>query len=224
MLNAVFNPFTAAADSLCDERLPAFPTCQSGTAYPQYRSQICALVIVPDYGEQPTDWQTEEGWAGVIDNDDTTGQKGRYLVVRGSFLPQNTTEISLSGGRAVETRARLCRFSGQVLNMADGHIKMARRLQDNVRGFNVWLETLGGRLIGGSTGMRPFFVDADIPFAGGNDDRERIDIVIDFHLTRFPDSILVDYSLEDDESPMFWQQEDSEYWMGEEAETDWEEE
>ena len=217
----IFNPFTTLPFSLCDDRLPLVPACQTGTNYPQYLSQICAIILLPVTADPPTDWTSADAWAAVIDNDDYQDFRAKYLVVKGSFSPQNTTEIQLSGGRAVETRARLYRFSGSTWNMNSGHMRLARRFQDNVRGFTVWLETLGGRLIGGETGMMPFFVDAEPILGGGNEDRERIDFTIDFYLSSFPEALMLDFAIGDPEAAVAWRQEDLENWMGELLETDW---
>lgn len=220
-MTATGNPFYVVGHELCDDMLPQVPTCQHGTHYSQLRSQVQGLILLPIGGERPTDWQIQSGWDGVINNGDTSGQKGKYIAVSGSFVEAQATEVSLSGGRAVETRARLYRLAVSTPNLNAGHINIARLFQKNVRFFDVWFETVGGRLIGGEKGLRPFFVNAVIPFGGGNDDRERIEYTLEFHLNRFPDSVLTDFSLESNEGSLFWQQEDLENWMGEATETDW---
>lgn len=190
-----YNPFTVLPITLCDATdLPAFAQCQDTTTYLQYRSQVGGLLILPVGATPPDDWENESDWSGVVDNSDTTNTNAKYLVGRGSFLPNSQTDINLSGGRLLEVRERFYRLVFTVLNMNDGHADFGRKLQKNVRNFDVWIQTIGDRIIGGSTGMRPIFVNADFYFNEGEADREQMIIVMDFAFGQFPDmtSVAVD--------------------------------
>ena len=66
--------------------------------------------------------------------------------------------------------------------MDEGHYNFGRKLQNNVRSFSIWLETLGERMIGGDIGIKPFYVNADFPLNGENGDRESMIVTMDFFL------------------------------------------
>lgn len=184
---ALYNPFTILPDTLCDAfDLPALAQCQDTTTYLQLRSQVSGLLILPVGATPPDDWELESDWSGVVDNSVTDNTKAKYLVGRGSFLQNELNEISLSGGRYVANRERFYRLSFVVLNMNDGHADFGRKLQKNVRNFDVWLLTLGDRMIGGELGMRPWYVNADFVFNGENNDREQLFITMDFVFEQFP--------------------------------------
>ena len=182
-----YNPFTVLPITLCDASdLPQFAQCQSGTSYAQLRSQVGGLLILPVGATGPDDWQMEADWADVVDNSNTDNTKAKYIVGRGSFLPNGLTEINLSGGRLLENRERFYRLTFNVLNLNDGHADFGRKLQKNVRDFDVWIQTIGDRIIGGSTGMRPIYVNAEFPFTEGQNDREVMTVTMDFTFEQFP--------------------------------------
>lgn len=182
-----YNPFTILPDTLCGATdLPALAQCQDTTTYMQLRSQVSGLLILPVGATPPSDWQLESDWSGVVDNSDTTNSNAKYLVGRGSFLPNGITEVNLAGGRLIENRERFYRLSFIVLNMNDGHADFGRKLQKNVRNFDTWLLTVGDRIIGGEKGMRPYYVNADFLYNGENDDREQMLVVMDFVFEQFP--------------------------------------
>ena len=192
-----YNPFTTLPITLCGaDDLPAFAQCQTGSNYIQLRSQVSALLILPVGATPPDDWELESDWSGVVDNTNTDNTKVKYIVGRGSFLQNGLTEINLSGGRRIENRERFYRLTLNVLNTNDGHADFARKLQKNIRDFDVWIQTLGDRIIGGEYGMRPFYVNADFLFTEGNNDREVIQIVMDFAFEHFPEmtSMVADFN------------------------------
>lgn len=183
-----FNPFTILPDTICNATdLPALAQCQDTTTYVQLRSQVGGLLILPVGATPPDDWQLEADWSGVVDNTDTVNANAKYLVGRGSLLPNGVTEINLAGGRYIANRERFYRVSFIVLNMNDGHADFGRKLQKNVRDFDVWLLTIGDRIIGGEKGMRPYFVNADFIFNEGANDREQMLLIMDFVFEQFPD-------------------------------------
>jgi len=182
-----YNPFTILPDTLCGATdLPALAQCQDTTTYVQLRSQVSGLLILPVGATPPDDWELESDWSDVVGNSDTTNTKAKYLVVRGSFLPNGITEVNLAGGRLVENRERFYRLSSIVLNINDGHANFGRKLQKNIRDFDVWLLTVGDRMIGGEKGMRPYYVNADFIYNEGNNDREQMLVVMDFVFEQFP--------------------------------------
>lgn len=182
-----YNPFVIPPLTLCDDfDIPALPECQDTMSYTQARSQIAGLLMLPIGATGPEDWTDAADWLAVVDNTDTTNTKAKYLVGRGSFLPLNQVEVSLSGGRLVENRERTYGLNFSVLNMNDAHTDFGRKLQNNARKFDFWLQTLDDRIIGGPNGMRPFFVNADFPFAEGNNDREVMQVSMQTAFLQFP--------------------------------------
>lgn len=174
MLNPpAYNPFTVLPSTICDGwNMPAITTCQDGTTYQQRRSEIAGLLILPTGATPPGNWENIADWVSTIDNAETDDTKGKYIVGRGSFLPDSQVEVSLAGGRFVENRERTYRLNMAVLNIDDGHSDLFRKLQTNSRRFSFWLLTVGDRLIGGTNGMRPIRVNADFVLASGTDSRE----------------------------------------------------
>lgn len=198
-----YNPFTVLPENVCEENsMPALDECQDGTSYPQRLSQVCALILLPVGAEKPSDWTTIEGWEGIIDNSDTTGTKGRYLVGIGSFLPESQVVVNLAESRKTEVRDRGYRARHRVLNMSAAHRSLGRKIELGYKDFDVWLETVGGRVIGGAEGMRPVFVDANFPFDGGNGSREVLELAFDFFFLQFPD--VTDLSFTFDSDGNFW--------------------
>ena len=180
-------PFLFVPPGICDDlALPAFPTAQDCTTYSLRLSQVCAAIILPDGATPPTDWSTYEGWAGTIDNSDLTGTKARYLVGIGSFLPTNQVIVDLGEQRLEEVRDREYTFQHAVLNMALGHLNFGRQIEQGYKDFGIWLETLGGRIVGGPKGMRPVFVDAKFPLEGGKSSTERMDLTMKFFFPGVP--------------------------------------
>lgn len=177
------NPFQdfGQIPGICDDfSLAAFCIDQSGGAYIQRSSQVCALIVLPPTATPPSNWATISGWSGVIDNGDLSGQKGRYLAGIGSFLPFAQNDVILSGGRYEEVQDSQYQLKFSVTDMHPGHVSFGRQLERNWTDFFVWLETLGGRLIGGPNGMSPHLVGAKFPFDSGSASTERIDISMNF--------------------------------------------
>jgi len=188
MTNPVlYNPFTVLPSTLCDNwNLPAISLCQDEPNYVQRRSEIAAILMLPTGATPPGSWELLADWVNAIDNTETDDSKGKYLVGIGSFLPDTQVEVVLSGGRVVENRERTYRLNMAVLNIDDGHTSLCRKLQTNARRFNFWLLTLGDRLIGGPSGMKPQRVNADFVLASGRDSREVWNITFTTTFLQYP--------------------------------------
>lgn len=168
-----YNPFTALPSTLCESwNFPAIATCQDGTTYVQRRSEVYGLLILPTGATPPGSWENIADWVNTVDNTETDDSKAKYMVGIGSFVPDNTVEVSLSGGRFVENRERTYRLNMAVLNIDDGHSALCRKWQMNSRRFTFWLITNGDRLVGGTNGIRPLRVNADFVLASGDNARE----------------------------------------------------
>lgn len=182
-----FNPFLTVPLDVCEKyELLEFVEDQDSICYDQKLSEVCGVVILPYKAARPSDWTTIAGLEGVIDNSDLTMTKARYLVGIGSFLPDEKVIVNLANGRVVEVRDRSSTLKFRELNMTEGHRRFGELLQLGWKDFDVYLETNGGRLIGGEFGMRPRFVDSDFPFEEGNNSRERMDVTMTFFFLQQP--------------------------------------
>lgn len=179
------NPLFVGA-SVGDFSLPAFATDQDSICYDQKLSQICGMYLVPAGATKASIWTSADSWYDVVDNNDITMTKPRYVVGIGSFLPLSKEAVSLSGGRRIEYKDRSYRFDFSLTNMHPGHKEMIRRFENGWRNFNIWIETMGETIIGGQFGLRPFITDGEIPFGGGNSDRERLRMTADFFFQKLP--------------------------------------
>lgn len=180
-----YSPFTYIPDDVCDGfPLPAFPVLQDCVSYSQLHSEVSGLVIFPFGAVKPFDWTSWTGWEANIDNEDDT--KAHHVAGIGSFLPVEKSTVSLAGGRVVENRERGSRLSFSVLNMNHFHTVFARQCQRNKRDFVFWIRTASNRVIGGISGMRPIFTDADFLFNSGPDARESFTITIETEFLEFP--------------------------------------
>lgn len=179
--------FTVLPFDVCNEYvLPAFPDDQECTNYSVLLSQICGLIIVPIGANKPTNWQTLAGWSGVIDNDDQSGTKGRYLAGIGSLLPVGKKTVELGNGRREIITDRRYRLDLTVNHRAPGHVEFVKMLEGGYRFFDCWVETIGGRIIGGAAGVRPFVPDGEHLFDGEGTSIEAMRIVLDFFFPAIP--------------------------------------
>jgi len=184
----------------CNIALPAFATDPDCVAYTQKRSQVTSLIVFPWLATKPTDWTVPGDWAGLIDNTNTDDTKAKKIVGIGSFVRASSTDLVLASERRRVIFDRVYELRFRVLNMLDGHITFAKKLQCDFKNYEIFLETVGGRLLGQEGGIRPFFVDAFIPFEGENISLEYIEIVMQFRLNQaieFVDSSGIESSTED---------------------------
>jgi len=184
----LYNPFTVLPSTLCENWLiPAISTCQDEPTYRQRRSEVYGLLMLPTGAEPPGNWENIADWVNTVDNTNTNDTKAKYMVGIGSFLPDTQVEVSLAGGRLVENRERTYRLNMAVLNIDDGHTAFCRKLQTNARRFTFWLITLGDRLVGGPSGIRPQRVNADFVLASGNNSREVWNITFTSTFLQYPE-------------------------------------
>ena len=189
------NPFTVLPIGACDNlALPAFSACQDGTAYVQRFSEVCGIIVLPQGAPLPTNWTTLAGWEGIIDNEDLTGTKARYLVGIGDYIQTDKIVADLASGRNLNNDERTYTLSLDVLQMHPGHALFGLQLQANKRDFSVWIETVGHRLIGGPTGLYPKLADAIFDLVRGNQSREIMGVEMIFKLPNFPLTTLLSFA------------------------------
>jgi hypothetical protein len=181
------NPYTSLPPDVCAvPPFPAIPVEQDCTSYTLDRAEISGLIILEDGAAGVSeDWDDFEAWEAIFANEQADGTEPKYIVGRGSWLPSESTVYDLAGGRLREIRERVYRLDFDVLNMDSGHAEVARLLQRGKKNFAFWLQTVDGRIIGGQSGLRPSFVNADSPFGRG-DERERVSIVLETVFLNLP--------------------------------------
>jgi hypothetical protein len=175
---------TLPPDICGDSGLPAFPQNPDCTGYDQLFAEVSGIVVLPDGVDPAEDWGTVEDWGAVIDNSDAGSDKAKYLVGIGSLTELDSAQISLAGGREIRNNIHSYQLNLNVLNMDGGHILFAKKCQRNKRNFRVFIETLGGRMIGGPYGLKPYYVNAILPFQQGQ--KEQIQFRMNFSWAAFP--------------------------------------
>jgi hypothetical protein len=178
----MYNPLFIGVD-VGDFTLPTFSIDQNCIDYDQALSQVCGFYLVPDGATKASNWASAASWEDVVENDDITMTKPRYLTGIGSFLPTGKEDVTLSSGRWKEYAERSYQLDFEVLNTHPGHVELMRRFETGWRQWKAWIETVGGRIIGGPDGLKPFIPDGQFPFAKGPTDRERLRLIADFFFT-----------------------------------------
>lgn len=141
------------------------------------QSQIVGLIMLPLGAALPSNWADADAFLERLDNTDTTGLKGRYMLGIGSVEP--ATDLLVSLGRNHEhiaVKKWTLNFAPQIGYAAQ--YRFLQSLQRSQRNFRFWFATLGGRLLGGDQGIRPEFVTANVSYPGGTDDTETAAISI----------------------------------------------
>lgn len=185
-----FNPFTYLPDDLCAALdLPDFPADQDCTLYEQLQSEVSGLIIRPYGSLSPITWYRLQEWydEGKIDNTDPA--VAHFIPGIGSFLPNTAQTVSLANGRVEENREVSYRLLLDVKNLDGGHIAFGRSLMLNKKDFTFNIVTIGGtyeRVIGGSYGLNPTYVNAVFPFNSGPESRETMQLTIDTEFLQFP--------------------------------------
>lgn len=158
--------------------LPALCEDTVETVAPK-KSQIRALLILPDGAPFPDDWTLGADVEGIVDNTVTDNTKGKWLIGKGE-LPA-PEEISIRAGKGDRRLGgRIYRLRFEVNTALDTSYEFVRQFQKKYRAFSFWFATKGGRLIGGATGIRPRFVTAHFPYGGQAQDREKGILIIEW--------------------------------------------
>jgi hypothetical protein len=149
-------------------------------------SQIAGMVMLPLGAPLPTNWQSADAFLSAIDNTETEGRKGKYFLGVGD-MPESE-DIIVPLGRA----HRHIAARRWTLNFAPGitvasQYAFFRRLQVAPRNMRFWFATMGGRLLGGASGIRPEFITAKTLYGGGADDFEQAKITLQWLACADPD-------------------------------------
>lgn len=157
----------------CDDDLNLGPVevVQDCTAYDQVFSQVCGVILLPNSADLPADWTDPAEWALAIDNSITGTAKGRYLIGEGE-IDEPDEDIDDYPYRQRRVSNRLYTVELTIKNLSLIQYDFLRQLQCGWVRFRFWIETVGGRLFGGETGIKPLLVGVSFIYSGGRDDRE----------------------------------------------------
>ena len=150
--------------------LPALPA--QDCLIPPKLSQVCGVIVSPMGVALPADWTAKADVLGIIDNDVSDNSAAKYLPGVGEI--EEPEEITPSIGKDERRLSRrLFTLSLDVPTGEDERYEFLRDLQTGWRVFRFWFVTVGGRLLGGQTGIAPHFVTVSFPYGGGDSDVER---------------------------------------------------
>lgn len=173
---------------LCDCEQSVLSVLPDGIdcSYTPRNSQIAGIVMLPLGAALPTDWQSAQAFLDAIDNTETAGRKGKYFIGIGD-IPESE-DITVRLGRTHQE------IIGRrwTLNFAPGmavasQYAFLQNLQKTRRNFRFWFATMGGRLLGGASGIRPDFVSAKTIYGGGVEDLEAAKLILQWQAMVEPD-------------------------------------
>ena len=147
-------------------------------------SQVSDLYITPTGA---TDAFTYGGGnptatSGGIDNTVVDNSKTKWVVGKGGVPePEESVYNGPKSTRIVFKRRYQLSFEVNVKE--DGMRDLLRNLQCGWDQFTFRYGTQGGYLYGGSAGIKPTFVNAQLPLADGDEDNEIGRIILDFETT-----------------------------------------
>ncbi|MFZ7152193.1 MAG: hypothetical protein ACO1HP_00345, partial [Bacteroidota bacterium] len=148
----------------CDVEFPVIDNEQECAAYDQDDSQISDFIIVPLSAPDPFDWTGANPVyvAGTINNAVSSLEYAKRLVGEGGVPVPEKNVVSLARNRKFVAR-RVYTAPFRVKNMDAGQYDFLRSFQEGWLLFRFYLLTTGGKLVGPPGGIRPTFVDADLP-------------------------------------------------------------
>lgn len=173
------NSFLTCPD--CDDvfALGPIPVDQDCTLYEQKFSQVCGLILLPNTSSLPPDWTDADSWATVLDNAVTGNGKGRYMVGEGEIQAPDG-DLTEYPKRRLRVTSRLYTVDITIKNLSDSQYTFLKQLQCGWVDFRFWIETVGGRLFGGASGIDPSTVDVAFLYSGGRNDKEEAVLTITY--------------------------------------------
>lgn len=178
----------------CDDVLlfPAIPASQDCPNYPQGRSQIARLYLLPNTmsGDIFASWGTTSAAtptyvSNSIDNTNALNAKAKVLVGKGEIpVPEKSTlGYPLLKTRTIERRYPLA-FT--VYQLDDANYEFLRQIQCGNLNFKFYYGDLEGYVYGIADGLVPDFVNVVFPKGNGNEDRNTAIIRLSWKATGDP--------------------------------------
>lgn len=174
----------------CDSEFifPALDADQDCAGVPNL-SQVCALLIIPDNADLPSDWESKTAWELVIDNEDTGS--GKYLAGVGEVPEPEKNELTVAKGVVVVT-IRDYSITLEIFNLSNTQYEFLRALQCNPLNYVFWIENVSGHIWGGATGISPYLTDVSFPLGGGEGDVEKAVLTINWRAKCQPERTYID--------------------------------
>ena len=144
---------------------------------PPYLSQVCDIYITPDNSTpaaEPFTWSggVPSAKEAGIDNTDVDNSHSKQLAGAGGVdVPEEVT-TSFTIKRVSKIKERVYTLTFQTSVREDAQREFLRQLQQGQTNFVFWYATLGGQLYGPEAGIRPSFVNAQLPLGAGDSDEE----------------------------------------------------
>lgn len=185
------NQFLSCPTDCLDLDFGALDEDQECTSYDLEFSQVCGLIILPNEAPLPSDWTSLSDWEEVIDNMVTNNSKGRYIIGAGEVPPPE----KFIGEYPKKVRRVLDRKYSvrmDIFNLSDNQYEFIRLLQCGPVKFRFWIETLGGHLFGGPSGIVPSWTDGELPLSPLRDGKEIGTALLNFFSDGDPDRTMID--------------------------------
>lgn len=178
----------------CDDVLlyPAIPASQDCPNYPQFRSQIARLYLLPNTmsGDIFASWgatsaATPSYVSSSIDNTNALNAKAKELVGRGEIpVPEKSVlEYPLLKTRTAEKRYTV---NFTVYQLDDATYEFLRQVQCGNLNFKFYYADLAGYVYGIADGLEPDFISVRFPKGNGNADRNTAVIALSWKATGDP--------------------------------------
>lgn len=142
-------------------------------------SQIKAVLMLPVGLNTPDDWTVKADVEGVIGNETVGNSTGKWLVGFGEVPEPEEVTATLGRVKKIHCRNKYTLLLNMLLSCEENY-SFLRSLQGNWTGFRFWFYTVGGRFIGGATGIEPSFVRPTFSYGSGASDIERATLRIEW--------------------------------------------
>ena len=142
-------------------------------------SQIRAVLVLPIGVDAPADWTVEADVEEVITNTRVGNSAGKWLVGFGEVPAPQSVTATLGRTHKIICRRKYSLLLNVLLSCEENYLFL-QSLQKNWTGFRFWFYTVGGRFVGGASGIKPMFVDPKTIYGGGTGDAERSTLLIEW--------------------------------------------
>lgn len=149
--------------------LGAIPVNQDCTPSPRL-SEITTILMLPFGAKSPADWTNYDDISGVIDNSISDNQYAKLIVGKGAI--QEGTPVNYNLGLQVKTVGYRKELRFEIPIIYDQQYTLLQKLQSGALNYRFWFGTLGGRFIGGSTGIKPDYSTADYSYLSDENSTE----------------------------------------------------
>lgn len=159
-------------------------------------SQVAGVLVLPLGARQPDTWNTAADLIEITDPTVSGNATAKWLIGAGQVGEPQILSATFGRQDRIVT-GRVYTLTMDVRPLCDSVYLYMRNLQRNWTGFRFWFYTLGGRLIGGSNGIRPRFTSASFPYTNEDGGAEVGRLVLEWKADGDPDRVLLTGLLDD---------------------------